>query len=165
MYINHITLNTGHLARSQRADVAPEVTALLAPWLQGIINTGKTAPLPVPALSQYSALALMEGGGLVVTLYGPAGPHESGKPHGGDLMPLVTMGIAQRSRQAAPLWQALCKAYPGADRLTMPVVPWAAVITYPTMAAHRSSVEWLGDLERCIAWAWLTRNPDLRPVP
>lgn len=161
MYINHLTLNTGHLARTSRGDVAASVTAHLAPWLQGLVNTGKAAPLPVPALSEYSAQALLQDGGLVVTIYAPAGPYQPGKPHGGDVMPLVTMGLAQRSRQAASLWEELCAPLPSRPAVDMPATPWLAVIMHPTLPAHRGAAEWLGDLERCIAWAWLTRNPGL----
>ena len=67
MYLNHLTLTTGHLARTSRGDVPAEVTVLLAPWL--------------------------------------------------------------------------------------------AVITHPTLAAHLGATEWLGDFERCVAWAWITRHP------
>lgn len=159
MYINHLTLNTGHLARTSRGDVAPHVTAILAPWLQGLVNTGKAGPLPVPDLAEYSAQALVQDGSLVVTLYAPAGPYQPGKPHGGEVMPLVTLGVAQRSRHAAPLWDALCAAVPSRPKMDMPATPWLAVITYPSLPAHRAAAEWLGDFERCIAWAWITRNP------
>lgn len=161
MYVNHLTLNTGHLARTSRGDVAPEVTTLLAPWLQGLVDTGKAAPLPVPGLSEYSAQALVQDGALVVTIYAPVGPYQPGKPHGGDVLPLVTMGLAHRSRHAAPLWDELCAAMPSRPSVDMPAAPWLAVITHPTLAAHRSAAEWLGDFERCIAWAWITRNPGL----
>ena len=159
MYINHITMTTGHLARTSRGDVPPEVTALLAPWLQGLVSTGKAAPLPVPGLAEYSAQALLQDGALVVTLYAPAGPYQPGKPNGGEVMPLITMGVAQRSRHAAKLWDALCAAVPSRPKMDMPATPWLAVITYPTLAAHLGAAGWLGDFERCIAWAWITRHP------
>lgn len=153
MYLNHITLTTGHLARTSRGDVPAEVTAVLAPWLQGLVDSGKAAPLPVPALSEYSAQALLQDGALVVTLYAPAGPYQPGKPHGGNVMPLVTIGVAHRSRHAAQLWDALCAAVPRRPKMDMPAAPWLAVITHPTLAAHLGATEWLGDLERCVAWA------------
>lgn len=161
MYLHHITLTTGHLARTTREDVAPEVTALLAPWLQAMIDTGQTAPLPVPALSAYSAQAQVRHGGLIVTIYAPVGPHQPGKPHQGVGTPLVTLGVAQRSRQAQPLWDDLTGAFPARAGTQMPCAPWAAVTTHPAMLAHLDAIEWLGDLERCIAWAWITRNPPL----
>lgn len=164
MYIHHLTMTTGHLARTSRADVAPEVTALLAPWLQGLVKTGKAAPLPVPELSHYSAQAMVEDGGLVVTVYAPAEPHLQGRPHGGAVMPLVTLGVAQRSRQGAALWGKLTQAFPSRPGLQMPATPWIAVVMHPGMAAHKGALDWLGYFERCIAWAWVTRNPTIGVV-
>lgn len=165
MYLHHLTLSTGHLARTAREDVAPEVTALLAPWLVGLVQTGKVAPLPASSLSAYSAQALVQDGALVVTVYAPTGPHAPGKPHAGPGTPLVTLGVAQRSRQAAGLWDALTGAFPARAGLQMPSTPWVAVATHPAMLAHRDAVEWLGDFERCIAWSWITRNPSLESAP
>ena len=59
MYINHLTLNTGHLARTSRGDVPAEVTAVLAHWLHGLlaqVNAGA-----VRALDQRKARAALEG--------------------------------------------------------------------------------------------------------
>jgi hypothetical protein len=80
MHLNHITLNTGHLARTSRADVAPEVTQLLADWLPGTINSGRTHALPVPSLSHFAVQVFVQDGGLVVTVVAPMGPHQQGQP-------------------------------------------------------------------------------------
>ena len=164
MYLNHITLATSHMARTSRADVAPDVTALLADWLPGAINSGQTHPLPVPSLSHFGAQVLVQDGGLVVTVVAPVGPHQHGKPHAGQTMPLVTFGVAQRSRQGAALWAMLIKAFGSAPGLQQPGTPWCAVAIHPSITAYPEPVDWLGDFERCVAWAWLTRNPDLRPA-
>jgi hypothetical protein len=162
MYLNHITLSTGHIARTQRSDVAPAVTKLLADWLPDAINSGKAHPLPVPELSHFSAQVFVQAGALVVTVSAPVGPHEQGKPHAGQAMPLITMGVAQRSRQSADLWSMLINAFPAVRGLEAPGTPWLAVAVHPSIASYTGPVEWLGDFERCIAWAWITRNPDLR---
>ena len=162
MYLNHITLSTGHIARTERADVAPEVTELLAGWLPDAVNSGQAHALPVAALSHFSAQAFVQSGALVVTVSAPVGPHELGKPHAGPAMPLITMGVAQRSRQGADLWASLTKAFETKPGLEQPATPWLAVAIHPSIAFYAGPVEWLGDFERCIAWAWLTRNPDLR---
>ncbi len=71
--------------------------------------------------------------------------------------PLVTLGVAKSSRQSAVLWPLM-------NGPTMPVVkahtkcpdaPWLAVAIWPTIVMHSEALEWLGDLERCIAWAWM----------
>lgn len=90
MYINHLTLITGHNARTSRADVDDDVLALVAPWLLSIVNAGQKSPLPVPALSHFSAVAYVQDGGLVVTVYGSSGPHLPGQPANSDI-PLVTL--------------------------------------------------------------------------
>ena len=162
MYLNHLTLSTGHLARTQRSDVAPAVTKLLAQWLPGTINSNRAHSLPVPALSHFSAQVFVQAGALVVTVSAPVGPHEQGKPHAGQTLPLITLGVAQRSRQGADLWASLTKAFDTARGLEMPGAPWLAVAVHPGVLVYGGPVEWLGDFERCVAWAWLTRNPDLR---
>jgi hypothetical protein len=164
MHLNHITLNTGHLARTSRADVAPEVTQLLADWLPGTINSGRTHALPVPSLSHFAVQVFVQDGGLVVTVVAPMGPHQQGQPHAGQTMPLITMGVAQRSRQGAPLWSMLISAFGSVAGLQQPGTPWCAVAVHPSIAAYDGPVDWLGDFERCVAWAWLTPNPDLRPA-
>jgi hypothetical protein len=164
MYINHITLNTGHVARTSLADVAPAITQLLANWLPGTINSGRTHALPVPSLSHFGAQVLVHDGALVVTVVAPVGPHQQGQPHVGKTVPLVTFGVAQRSRQGTALWGMLTSAFGSVAGLQQPGTPWCAVAVHPSIAAYDGPVDWLGDFERCVAWAWLTRNPDLRPA-
>lgn len=164
-YINHLTLNTGHLARTSRADVSDSALAILSPWLRAAISSGPPAPLPVAELCHYSAQTLVENGALVVTVTGPAGPHKPGQPHPGATMPLVTIGVAQRSRQAAPLWSMLTTAFGNPRSVRMPADPWVVVALHPTLAKYPDAAHWLGDFERCVAWAWITRNPDLQAAP
>ncbi len=164
MHINHITLNTGHLARTSRADVRDDVLAIMAPWLQSAVDSGAIVPLPVPALSHFSGRALVQDGGLVLTVYGPAGPHQVGRSHLGATMPLITLGVAKRSRHGAALWQMMVDAFDAHRATRMPAEPWIAVALHASIAAYPDSAEWLGDFERCVAWAWITRKPDLRQV-
>lgn len=159
MYINHITLTTGHMARTSRADVADEVLAVVAPWLKEIINTNRSHSLPVPDLSHFSAIAFVQDGGLIVTVYGPSGPHQPGNPANADI-PLVTFGVAQRSRHAG-LWHLLLASFKHADKINQPSTPWCAVAIHPSAPAHKDSLSWLSDFEHCCAWAWITRNASL----
>lgn len=164
MYLNHITMTTGHIARTSRADVAQAVTALLAEWLPTTINSGKAHSLPVVALSHFSAQVFVQDGALVVTVSAPAGHHQPGKPHTGKAMPLVTFGVAQRSRQASPMWEMMVKAFGCKSGLKPPDTPLCAVAIHPGIAIYKGPAKWLGDFERCVAWVWITRNPDLKPV-
>jgi hypothetical protein len=162
-YINHITLSTGHNRRSPRSEVGDDTLALLHPWLTAALNSGDIVPLPVPSLAHFGVRAIKEVG-LVVTIYGPNGPHTPGKPHRGEWMPLVTLGVAQRSREAGDLWAMLVANFGARAGLKAPATPWVAVALHPSASGYPEALDWLGDLERCIAWAWITRNPDLRTV-
>lgn len=161
-YINHLTLSTGHLARTSRADVHDDGLATVAPWLQAALDSGDAVPLPMPALCHHSAKCLVQDGALVVTVYGPAGPHKPGQRHAGATMPLITLGVAQRSRQGAALWQMLVQAFGNPLGVTRPAEPWIAVTLHPTLSRYPNAAMWLGDFERCVAWAWITRNPMLQ---
>jgi hypothetical protein len=93
--------------------------------------------------------------------YGPLGPHVPGKKHSTDeakFLPLVTLGVAQRSRESADLWGHLVSMLGCKPGLQQPSLPWCAVALHAPMVAFPDAVSWLGDLERCIAWAWVTRN-------
>ena len=164
MYLNHITLSSGHIARTQRSDVAPQVTQLLAGWLPGIVDSGQIHAIPVPALSHFGVQAFVHDGALVVTVSAPVGPHAQGKPHTGQTMPLVTFGVVQRSRQGGALWNTLTNAFDVSKGLKQPDTPYCAVAIHPRLLAYTGPTDWLGDFERSIAWAWITRNPSLGSV-
>lgn len=158
MYTNHITLTTGHCRRSSRTEVDDATVALLHPWLLTAIRSGQIEPLPVPALSHYGARAIKEIG-LVVTIYAPRGPHTIGRTHTGNSLPIATLGIAQRSREARDLWALLVANFGATPGTKAPDTPWCAVALHDKLMDYPDALDWLGDLERCIAWAWITRNP------
>lgn len=159
-YINHITLSTGHCRRSPRAEVNDATLSILHLWLERARASGEIEPLPVAALSHFAGRVTKEIG-LVVTIYGPAGPHTPGSPHKGRHLPIVTIGIAQRSREARDLWAHLIAHFGAKNGIDAPVTPWCAVALHDNIAGFTDALRWLGDLERCIAWAWMTRNAAL----
>lgn len=155
-YIRHITLATGHTSSIEPGDVSGETLARVGPWLAALVESGQAAPLPVAGLADYSALASVHDGALAMTISGP--PMQSG-PMDGKCPPLVTMGVAIRSRQAAGLWRLMTgpvmpQAAPG---IACPAAPYCAVAIWPTITLAQEAAQWLGDLERCIAWAWVNR--------
>lgn len=156
-YINHITLSTGHCRRSPRSEVSDATLDILRPWLLDLVESAGKSPLPVAELSHFSALAIVEVG-LVVTIYGPSGPYISGRPNKTDGAPIVTIGVAQRTRQGSELWSKLSKHFVTVAGLEPPSTPWCAVALHENIMAFPDAAEWLGDLERCIAWAWVTRH-------
>lgn len=153
-YISHITLTTGHVANHGRAVVSDAALAVVVPWLAEALTS--LEPLPIPGVTgDFAALALQQAGALVVTVYGP-------QPDIGRREPLASFGVAVRSRQAGKLWDMLMQTQPGVIRgLQPPGVPWCAVVPYPALLAHGDALGWLGDFERCVAWAWVTRNPSI----
>ncbi|MDO4687083.1 MAG: hypothetical protein Q4A92_11110 [Corynebacterium sp.] len=165
--INHITLTTGHNRRSPRAEVSDETLAILHTWLLDACGSPDPVPLPAPSLAHYSAHVLRspDGGGLVLTVYAPWGPHIQGQPNKGKTAPLITMGVAQRADEAEQLWRYLVDAFGAHPSAKMPPVPWCAVSLHEPLSVLRDALEWLGDFERCAAWAWITRNPALTAVP
>lgn len=163
-YLHHVTLATGHSRRSPRSDVSPEVVDVVASWLDRALlpdapSTQAPVPLPVADLAQFSAHVFTTAGGLVVTIYGPdilTLPPRTPTP-----IPLVTFGVARRSRGAAKLWGDLISAAQAAHSMPpMPGAPWLAVVLHPSLIAFPDASHWLGDFERCVAWAWIDRVAD-----
>lgn len=152
MYINHVTLGTAHVMRSERGDVGDDVLAVVAPWLAAAANSGRQHPLPGRA--DYAGAVFFQDGGLVVTVY-------ARKPDIGPRLPLVTFGVAQRSRHGEALWALLVANFGAHARAQRPREPWCAAALHPTLQLDIEATEWLADFERCVAWAWITRTPDL----
>lgn len=143
-YLNHITLTTGHLARTSRADVTDETIAALTLWLDQALDSEPPVPLPGPLGSRdgFSAAPYTVNGALVCTVYGQDAP-------------LVTFGVAQRSRHATELWALLVAQFGAVQNLKMPSTPWCAVAIHPAFAGQLNASAWVGDFERCVAWTWL----------
>jgi hypothetical protein len=158
MYINHLTLSTGACHRSPRGEVGQDVIDFLFPWMVSALDA-KGAPCPLPGdWSAYHATLLAQSGALVVTVFGRA-------PQVGRGLPLVSFGVAHRSRHASKLWEALTQPGAGviAAGVEQPPVPYLAVHVHPTATADRDALRWLPDFERAVAWTWICRQPPERP--
>lgn len=139
-YINHFTIDSGHNRRSPGTEVGQDTIAMLTPWLGRCIKSCQVEPLPVPDLARFGAQAKIIGGGLVMTVFADM------------TAPLVTFGVATRSRQSEEVWAAIAEGAPG----NPPPTPWVSVKLHKAVAAPMSNgLAWLGDFERCIAWAWV----------
>lgn len=138
--MTHLTVNTGHSRWSPRAEVSDRVLPLVAPLLE-------PGEHPVPNLPGWRVVVPSSPAGWLATVY-----------HGD--IPVVTVGVADTPEAAAVVWDALAGLYaalpvrggPGAterpDRL-----PWCAAV----LVTPAGGQDWIGDLERCLAWAWLER--------
>jgi hypothetical protein len=147
-YIHHITLSTGHTRRSPRAEVEDGAVNALKPWLTAALEYVDPYPLPGPlgARDGFVMSASIKDGALICHV----GHRDDG--------PLVTFGVAARSRQSGELWAWLCAQFGSAKALTAPSAPWCAVALHPAYREQRGVSAWMGDFERCVAWTWLERK-------
>lgn len=144
-YIWHVTLNTGHGRRSPRSEVDAGALRLVADHLERAIE----ADSPLPGNTGCQLMATASGPWLIATVMS------------GDA-PLVTIGVAPRSRGAGRLWAMLHDSR--IDLMTNPAdvprPPWCAARLEPGLAAYPDTAGWLGDYERLIAWAWLDMHKE-----
>lgn len=145
-YIYHITLDTGHIRHSPRAEVGDEIVLVCRDLIERATADGEPA-IPGQAATMTATIA---GRCLLVTVWARD-----------DHAPLVTIGIAEHSRCGAPLWRRLHDDQRGSmpslktDRDCVPPEPWCAARLEIGIAAHLDEGYWLGDFEHCLAWAWL----------
>lgn len=145
----HYTLNTGHSRESPRSEVSQAAIDLLTPMLAG-------GEFPIPGTS---AMVSVDTDGpmlcaLVYLVRGSEEIHlvqivvndmddddalwalvESEYLHDTDTGPLATCDMAPPKKPAS--------------------VPWCAITLDLDSASEIEQMEWLGDFERCLAWAWI----------
>ena len=151
MHIHYLTITTGHSRRSHRHEIAPQVLA----DLRGML----AAALPPGAQTGRIDLTMIEPAGywLRLTRYGRCLLVSVMR----DDAPLCTFGVATHSRCGAVLWRRLvdgAELTPDArhpDPGRAPQEPWCAARLEPGIGHMLGAAHWLGDLERCIAWAWI----------
>lgn len=132
--LDHYTIETGHLRASPRGEVADNVIRQLSPLLR---SGDHVMPFP----DGYSVQVTIEGTSLAATL----------RPTGG--APLVTVMVAVDEPGLARILADTGARPPKPLR-----VPAALVTVHPTAALDQDAVGWLGDFERCLAWAWIERQ-------
>lgn len=135
--MNHLTLHTGHARVSPRSEVADHVLTIVAPMLAvgshvvpGVIG-GYT--LVVPRCER----------GWLGTVYQAD-------------IPIAMIGVAANEHEADEIWAALTQVYAKGrpwygQPAIRPQAPWCAVALFIVAPAF----DWLGDFERCLAWAWI----------
>jgi hypothetical protein len=178
----HLTLSTDHRRDSPREEVRDDILAELRPLIVRALR-GEHAPIPrvEPRCTltggrsvRESRVALRPGRGprhhlrreaprdvrrpvygeaIALTVWGP--PDVTGlRP------PIVTLGIAPSISGAGDLWRELHRPTPGSVLVTsadeMPEPPWCAARVDIGAAVYPAALEWTGDLERCLFWAWAT---------
>lgn len=164
--ITHITLSTGHKRESLRSEVADSVLQALAPWLDVLVAKSGRVEFPFDGFRHFSASAVSFDGALVVTVFAPSGPLDVGLLSGAvDGVPLVTFGVALNASHGSVLWDKLLLYSELSVALSMPASPWCGVVVHPSLSLFPDAARWLGDFERCVAWAWVVRNdPRMRTL-
>lgn len=151
-YLHHVTLTTGHSRRSERSEVDAGVLALLAPIVAEAEQHG-CAEFPSPTgLMVLTRISESERPSRHVAVWAVSEPQGPA---------LVTIALAMQARQGAALWRSL-RRFAGlwqpvlvSDPLP-PAAPWlAAIVHAAAMTPPHPTLTWLGDTERCIAWAWI----------
>lgn len=80
-------------------------------------------------------------------------------------IPLATCGVAVTPEASPILWDFMADEYrremgEAPPALRPAAVPWCGVILHKTALLDVPAMEWLGDFERCVAWAWIERERD-----
>ena len=149
--VQHLTITTGHLRASARDEVSDDVVILVGEMLERAL-LGERPYVPLVPDGPYVVTATADDDVVFATVWGP--PHDDGdelEP------PIVTIGIAAIEQKAAVAWSLLVKdADPRPAILEQPLAPWCAARLEVGSALHPEAMSWLGDFERCLAWAWLT---------
>lgn len=142
-YINHITLHTGHNRRSPRSEVSDETMARMAPLMQRV-DVGEICTLT----DDYEIRRLdADADGRHTRQWAVARAGQS---------TFVVMALAMKSRPGAALWRHLQATLDDLAIDAMPTAPWLAVYWDLQLSMYNAgALHWLGDAERCIAWAWI----------
>jgi len=145
-YIHHTTLNTGHDRRSYRHEVAGEIMPIMQDLLMRMLAGGQAA---LPVMEGVTVSGAAEGRCLTATVWSNR------------TVPLVTIGVAGEPECGAELWRGLHEYTDQrltTDPAAQPPLPWCAARLEAPAILHPGALTWLGDFERCLAWAWLERQ-------
>lgn len=148
-YLHHITLTTGHARDSLPGEVSPEAIAVCQDLILQILATEGTQTVPVPGMSGYSIGGRASSKCLVATVWADGPPS----------VVICTIGIAAHSRCGSRLWRELHhwgETPVVTDPERCPPEPWVAAALDAGIVQHMEASRWLGDLERCLGWAWLS---------
>ena len=140
-YLQHVTLDTGHVRRSPRSEVEAETIPVVSRLLS-LALAGEEAWIPgVEPRCRLAADA--SGRCLVAMVWGP----DVGVYH----VPLVTLGVAGRSTCGTRLWRRLHEGRPAAIQAARPggasIVALAPVLLRGLSARCHARQK--------LAWCWL----------
>lgn len=149
-YINHITLQSAHSRDSFAREVSRATLEACKKLIEKCLASNE-----IVEIAEYPGFYLLcnQFGGRVLSgsiWYGTKKP-----------IALANFAIAIKSKNSKKSWAALHKfstLTPATDSGKPPSVPWIAVSIVPEAAAYPDAMQWFGDFERCLAWAWVTHG-------
>lgn len=130
----HYTVTTGHLRQSPRSEVSDDVIAALLPLLV-------PGEHPMPAPPGYRLRVTLAGTALAATVLTSGGA------------PLATVYACADQPALDAALHAVREQLTDREPALLP--PAALVVLHPTIALDPGASDWLGDFERCLAWAWI----------
>ena len=158
--LEHVTITTAHTRWSPRSEVSDdtihqvkEMLDSALPIVDDVIPKGSFFT-GIPGFPGHFAAFTPHAGTLMVTVYNRG-------------VSLVTFGVTGNPSTSMELWECLhasaqLPVLVAADN--PPQVPWCGVrIEYGLLLAPPTDTLWLGDFERCVAWAWLEPDGDQYP--
>jgi hypothetical protein len=141
--IPHITLNSGHTRSSPRSEVTDEVLGMMR------LLACRSGAFDVPGQPGWRTHLTLESGAAVFDVRRADAP-------------IIMCAVAWRAEGAAEVWTVLARMavqFGVRKPPAMPAaVPWLGVLLLPTAVAAREAMDWLGDYERCLAWAILEEH-------
>jgi hypothetical protein len=141
----HTTLQTAHSRHCGRDEISNDALAFCRELITAaLINPNK--PVPMPNFDGY----FFSGGNISGKgLFGTVWKHK---------IPMVTIMVAVKSRSSPKLWQKIHQnaTLPTKTDINIPPpVPWVVASLTVSAAMDMDAMSWLGDFERCLAWAWM----------
>ena len=154
--MKHLTFNTGDVRESPRSEVGNDVVRLLQPLCANGCHD-------IPNSGGCTVTVTRVPGGAMFTVHAPAPVR--GMPR----LPLVTCACAWAPVSVAELWDCtenlyhriteqgggvmLAEGALAASPEQPEALPWLAVVLHLGLGFARNHADWLGDFERCLAWA------------
>ena len=152
--LTHVTLETGHVAVIARADVGTPAIRVLQPILRRALSID--SPVRLPAIARRYALRADVQSSTGVLLASVA--------RHSDAHPVTTVVVAAHDDGSG--WREMIEGIRGlsetppllSDRLLQiaeppPPPPWMLTWAHPD--APVDALDWVADLDQCLAWAWI----------
>ncbi|GIO39285.1 hypothetical protein J41TS12_41460 [Paenibacillus antibioticophila] len=138
-FLNHITLNTGHMRKTYTSEVDKQMYFAMRRLFKDAIGPEGAALFKI-----YRAKTTHVGPTAVTTVYGPEGA------------PILTTACSKDDDGS--LWRMMHETFSGplATKATSPApLPYVVDRIEVGASIHLDALKWTGDFSRCFAWAAL----------